>query len=109
MTNKLVSTLFALTLTAGCAGNHAAMRGSVVMKINDQTAHVCMGNGEVALGDHVRLYNNQCSTGGSKRVTCEKVYLGDGTVTEVLDSHYSVVSFPVGTKFAEGETVEKAR
>jgi hypothetical protein len=34
--------------------------------------------------------------------------LGQGP-TEVLNSHYSVVSFPAGTQFAEGETVEKAR
>jgi hypothetical protein len=110
MTTKIASVLFtALTLTAGCAGNHSAMRGSVVMKMSDQQAHVCLGEGEVAVGDHVRLYNNQCSSNGSKRVTCDKVYVAEGTVTEVLNSHYSVVSFPAGTQFAEGETVEKTR
>ena len=109
MNLKLVATLFALTLSAGCAGQHAMMRGSVVMKISDQTAHVCMGAGEVAVGDHVRLYNNQCAPAGSKRIACNKVYLAEGTVTEVLDSHYSVVTFPAGTAFAEGETVEKAQ
>ena len=111
MTRKLASILLtALTLTAGCAGNHSAMRGSVVMKMSDEQAHVCLGEGEVAIGDHVRLYNNLCAPdGGTKRVKCEKVYVAQGTVTEVLNSHYSVVSFPSGTQFAEGETVEKAR
>ena len=111
MTHKIASILFTtLTLTAGCAGNHSAMRGSVVMKMSDQEAHVCLGEGEVAMGDHVRLYNNVCAPdGGTKRVKCDKVYVAEGTVPEVLTSHYSVVSFPAGTQFAEGETVEKAK
>ena len=111
MTNKIASILFAaIALTAGCAGNHSAMRGSVVMKMSDQEAHVCLGDGEVTVGDHVRLYNNVCAPDGStKRVKCDKVYVADGTVTEVLNSHYSVVNFPAGTQFAAGETVETAR
>jgi len=101
---------FALSLlfaaAAGCAGGHAAMRGSVVMKIDATTAHVCLGKGEVAVNDRVRLYKNACQT-IDKRVACTRTMLAEGTVTEVLDDHYSVVAFPAGMTFEEGNTVEK--
>ncbi len=109
MTIKLASILFAMSLATGCAGSHSSMRGSVVMKMADESAHVCLGEGEVAVGDHVRLYTNACVPSGSKRTVCNKVYVAEGAVSEVLDSHYSIVTFPAGTKFAEGDTVEKAK
>jgi hypothetical protein len=82
------------------------MRGSIVMKIDPTTAHVCLGNQEVAVNDRVRLYKNDCKH-VDRRTICEKVTLAEGTVTELLDEHYSVVAFPAGTTFEEGYTVEK--
>jgi len=82
------------------------MRGAVVMKIDPMTAHVCLGNGEVAVNDRVRLYRNVCEPSG-RRSVCKKTPLADGKVTDLLDEHYSVVTFPVGTTFEEGNTVEK--
>ena len=101
-----LSCLFAAAAMAGCASGHAAMRGSVIMKIDPTTAHVCLGSGEVAINDPVRLYRNVCRSSG-KRGSCTKTVITDGKVTELLDEHYSTVTFPVGTTFEEGDTVEK--
>jgi hypothetical protein len=84
------------------------MRGSVVMKIDPTTAHVCLGNGEVAVNDRVRLYKNVCEAAvGRKPSSCKKTAIADGTVKELLDEHYSVVTFPAGTSLGEGNTIEK--
>lgn len=99
--------LFGVSIT-GCAGGHAAMRGSVVMKIDPSMAHVCLGKGEVKVNDVVHLYKNVCTTSG-KRSACSRELVGDGKVTEIIDDHYSVVAFPAGTSVEEGFTVEKAR
>lgn len=98
---------FALLAAVGCG--HTFMRGSVVMKISDTQAHVCMGNNEVAVGDRVRLVKHECS--GSKPAVhrCKPVVIAEGKVTEVLNEHYSVVDFPQGTVFTEGESVEKVK
>lgn len=90
----------------GCASGHATMRGSVVMRIDQTKAHVCLGRGEVAVNDRVRLYKNEC-TQRDRRVECKKTPIAEGTVTELLDDHYSIVAFPAGTAFEEGSTVEK--
>jgi hypothetical protein len=99
------SWMFAAAALTGCAG-HAAMRGSVVMKIDPTTAHVCLGSGEVAVNDRVRLYKNTCES-KDRRSVCTKTTIADGTVMQLLDQHYSVVAFPAGTPFEEGNTVEK--
>jgi hypothetical protein len=98
--------MFAAAAMMGCAASHATMRGSVVMKIDPTTAHVCLGNGEVAVNDRVRLYKNVCEPSG-RRSICKKMLVTDGTVTQLLDEHYSVVTFPAGTTFEEGNTIEK--
>jgi hypothetical protein len=78
------------------------------MKIDPTTAHVCLGNSEVAVNDSVRLYKNVCEAARDRRPSvCTKTAVGDGTVTQLLDEHYSVVTFPVGTPFEEGYTIEK--
>ena len=99
-------------MLAGCA--HGLMRGSVAMKVSDTEAHVCMDNTEAKVGDRVTLYKNNCpTTGGGARSglgaggRCEKVELGQGSVTEILNQHYSVVKFDPGVPFEEGTFVEK--
>lgn len=99
--------LMALIL-GGCA--HGIMRGSVAMKAGENEAHVCMGEGEVKVGDHVALFMNKCKFKGPRGeggAPCEKVRLGEGSVTEVLNKHYSVVRFEPGVSFEEGTFVEK--
>jgi hypothetical protein len=44
---------------------------------------------------------------GAYRALCTKETVADGTVTQLLDDHYSVVTFPTGTTFDEGNTIEK--
>ncbi len=88
------------------------MRGSVVMKVDAQAAHVCLGNKEVKVGDKVGLYKNECDATtdgprGGQRKSCRKVRLGIGTVSETLNEHYSVIRVEPGVTFDEGTTVEK--
>lgn len=108
---KTLTTLLALAIAlGGCA--HGLMRGSVAMKVSDREAHVCMNRDEVKVGDRVALYRNDCpSKGGrvssSAGATCQKKFLGDGTVTEIINDHYSLVKFDEGVQFEEGTFVEK--
>lgn len=99
-------------ILTGCA--HGLMRGSVAMKVSDTEAHVCMDKTEAKVGDRVTLFKNAC-TGGQGGIRaglgdarhCEKVQLGQGTVTEILNNHYSVVKFDAGVPFEEGTFVER--
>ena len=113
-----MKTLFFLITTvlvaglSGCA--HSVMRGSVAMKTSENEAHVCLGKGEIAVGDRVTLYRNVCvgKGGGTGRSgygsgSCEKKEVGMGSVQEVLNEHYSVVRFDQGVQFEEGSFVEK--
>ena len=106
--------LVGLTLVglAGCAA-HTTMRGSVVMKVSDTEAHVCMGKGEVREGEPIRVYRNVCKAPVPNRAwglvfadSCRRERAGNGTVEKVLNEHYSVVRFAPGTTFEEGDTVE---
>ena len=112
--------LLTATLFTAAACGHSIMRGSVVMKISDTEAHVCLGRGEVAHGDRVDLVRHVCRTksdtarpsGASVPLQvgqCERQVLARGEVERVLNEHYSVVRFPVGTEFQESSSVEKAR
>lgn len=94
-----------------CGGGHATMRGSVVMRVNATDAHVCLGNDEVRIGDRVDLVHHVCEPLGGKAALaserCKPQLAGAGEVVEVLNTHYSVVRFPAGVTFSEGDTVEK--
>jgi hypothetical protein len=114
---SLIVTSAALLVLGACAttkGPHeGAHRGSVVMKMANGEAHVCLGNKEVQVGDSINLIRHECDTrrtggreGGTTTV-CTPRTLGAGTVTKVYDSHYSVAKFPEGLNFTEGDTVEK--
>ena len=112
-----IAFVVAAGITTGCATGHATMRGSIVMKIDPTKAHVCLGTGEVAVNDRVRLYRNVCqpsvnrspgpTSPGARTSVCTKETVADGTITELIDEHYSVATFPAGTVFEEGNTVEK--
>lgn len=95
---------------AGCG--HTFMRGSVVMKTSSTEGHVCLGDGEVAKGDAVVVSRNVCTPrpGAAKATdrTCQKVPVGHGIVTEVLNEHYSVVRMTDG-ELNEGDTVERTK
>ena len=84
------------------------------MKVSDTEGHVCMGHNGLKAGDKVSLFKNVCTTGkGSPRVDpgvaggCQKVKIGDGEITRVLNDHYSVMQVASGVSFAEGTVVER--
>jgi len=103
--------ILSAVLLHGCS--HGSMRGSVAMKTSPTEAHVCLGNKEAKVGDRVTAFNNFCTGKGSSRLdgggesACEKRKLGEGTVTTLINEHYSVVKFDDGVKFDEGTFVEK--
>ena len=80
---------------SGCA--HSVMRGSVAMKTSESEAHVCLGKGDVSVGDRVTLFQNVCTnkgtgnrgTGlggiGATGGTCQKKEVGKGSVQEILN------------------------
>jgi hypothetical protein len=82
------------------------------MKVNDQEAHVCLGENDVKAGDKVTLYKNQCVGKGSGRYDvgaggCTKVRLGEGTILRTLNEHYSIMKVDPQVAFEEGTIVEK--
>lgn len=98
-------------LGAGCA-SQMVHRGVIAMKMSDTEAHVGMGSNEIKAGDHIKLYRNVCTGGSGRREsgterTCRKESLGHGKISKILTPDYSVVEFPAGTKFSEGDTIEK--
>jgi hypothetical protein len=98
-----------LVAVSGCATG--VKRGVVAMKISDSQAHVGIGGSEVSVGDHVELYRNACTGTGPGRSgdirVCKKQSSGHGEITEILNQDYSVVQFPKGTSFTEGDMIEK--
>lgn len=103
---SLISMLFVV----GCA--HQGMRGTIAMKVSDDEAHVCVNKDEVKVGERVAVYANNCKRAGrptldSGDLLCEKVRKGEGTVTGILNEHYSVVKFDPGVEFSEGSFIEK--
>ncbi len=100
--------LMGVVLLSGCA--HTMMRGTVAMKVSDTQAHVCLGNDQVKEGDKVKFLVNQCTSTGASRTgidRCKLIQLGEGTVTQLLNEHYSVVTAAPGVKLEEGTLVEK--
>lgn len=111
MNLRVMMTGLSFLALAGCATG-GVNRGHVVMKTSDEVAHVALAANEVKVGDHVELYHNECTGGGGGKNglgprSCKKVETGHGEVTEVLNEDYVAVKFPQGTKFAEGDTIEK--
>lgn len=106
---QLRFTGFAISLLflASCS-THQIMRGSIAMKVGARDAHVCFGKDEVSAGERVLLFANRCSSDG-KAAWCEKIFVGEGTITKLLDRHYSVVRVDSGVQFSEGMVVERKR
>jgi hypothetical protein len=108
-----MTSTIALLLTS-CA--HNFMRGTVAMKTGKKTAHVCLGNNDVKVGEKLDFYTNRCTGYGGGRAgdegggdvrECEMKILGTGTVTKLLNSHYSEVKTNGSFKISEGTLVQK--
>lgn len=107
----LLTTITLALLLSSCA--HNFMRGTVAMKTDKNTAHVCLGNNDVKIGEKLDFYTNHCTgnsggreEGGDFR-KCEMKVLGTGTVTKLLNSHYSEVKTDGSFKLEEGTLVQK--
>ncbi|MDZ4082158.1 MAG: hypothetical protein U1E10_04425 [Bdellovibrionales bacterium] len=80
------------------------------MKVSESEAQVCLD--EAKVGDRLTLFKNSCPTKGtslrssSNSGMCEKVRVGQGTVTEILNQHYSVLKADAGVPIEEGNFVE---
>ena len=85
------------------------------MKINDSEAHVGLGSDEVKQGDSIALFKNKCGRppGGLSQEgvyndpVCQKIPLGDGEITRVLNRQFSVARIAPGVEFDESTIVEK--
>jgi len=88
----------------GCG--HAAMSGSVVMAISPTEAHVCLVNGDVTVGDVVRIRRHTCVSNGRAGTTCSMSDSGRAEVIERLNEHYVSVRALEGATIREGDTVE---
>lgn len=113
MKNLIVLLFLLPTILVGCV--HTYMRGTVAMKVDENHAHVCLGKGSVKLGQKIVFYDNECDEGvveteaGGAQVdsaSCKMKKLGYGTITKVLNNHYSTVKLDKEFKFKEGQLVE---
>ncbi len=108
MITRLFVVLAATALVAGCA--HSFKHGTIAMRETDTVAHVSIHG--VKTGDRVVLFHSVCQGFGvgerGAGKTCERQELAKGVVKKVFNDHYSLVEFPTGTKFAEGDFVETA-
>ena len=96
----------AFTTLGACATGHSAMNGSVVMKVSDTEAHVCLFEKEAPIGARVQLYRHTCVTKYGKSYECGKQPVAIGTISHKMADHYAMVTFPKGTQYEEGYTVE---
>ena len=55
MLKKIVILSIPFVLASCASTNHKYMRGSVAMKLDNKTAHVCLGDNEVQPGDRIRF------------------------------------------------------
>lgn len=97
----------------GCA-HSSHTRGSVALKHNTEEADVCLGKGEVNVGDRVSLFKSECKArtmggrdGAGSTQSCSKIKLGEGEIVRVLDDHYSTIRVSSNVPFGEGTIVEK--
>lgn len=94
----------ALTVSA-CAPAHS--KGVVAMKISDTEAHVCVGKDEVRSGSEIEVLRNVCRR--QKPYSCTLKSIGTGRISELLNHHYSVATFPAEVPFQEGDLVRATR
>lgn len=102
-----------LVLLLGTAACTSVRPGVVRMKVDDTTAHVALEQGQAEVGDSIALIESRCPRGPTPTRTrkpasdkCRRVVVGIGAVTELLNDQYSVVKFPSGLTFEEGDAVQ---
>ena len=109
---KVFTLICSLVFISSCA--HSFMRGTVAMKIDDKTAHVCLGEKDVNIGDKLKFFHFECEKHANDWVEddymdCMSKKTGAGVVTRILNVHYSEVRTDGSFEFSEGTMVEKLK
>ena len=104
--NWVIGASIAVGIMLSACG-HMTMRDKVVMKTSDDRAYVCMNDGEVKVGDEVILYTTQCTSAvsGDGSQECKATKTAEGTVSKLINQHYSEVMITDGGSFSEGTRV----
>ncbi|GEM_PF-4011427 len=82
----------------GCSTSHETMRGSVLMKLDDE-AHMCIGSDDgIRVGDILFVYRvkvenqwwlqdyqQRYPTAGEKKINYQKIKVGEVQVTEIFN------------------------
>jgi len=105
----LAATIFGFQ---ACAHSHIG--GSVLHKEGDGSAHICLGENLVKQGDKMAVYDVKCDSGRrgtelkpTPRRVCKKTKVGEATVVEVTDEHFSRIQ-PIGQiELEKGQVVER--
>lgn len=105
----LVTTTFAFQ---ACAHSHIG--GSVLHREADGSAHICLGENLVKQGDKMAVYDVKCASGRrgtefkpTPRLVCKKTKVGEATVVEIADEHFSRIE-PIGqVDLEKGQVVER--
>lgn len=110
---KTGSLLFLAIFLQACVTGHVP-RGNVAMRINSSTAHICVNDYEVKVGDTVMFLFNDCferndMLGNELDSLCELFPVGEGRVTKIINKHYAEVKTKGTFKFDEGTLVEKVQ
>ena len=101
---KTILTVILFMLSSCTISNH---KGSVVMKINNTEAHIYMENNQVELGSRIALVRKICKKEWFRvPETCIDKRMTEGTVTKLLNDHYSVVKFDNDVNIVEGDYIE---
>ena len=114
---RLLAIVATLVIT-GCAHMDSShQRGSIVVLDSDKEGHACLGGREVSVGDRLKFFRTECVqdlTGEGVKAArvkkvCKKILVGNGSVQEVTDEHFSVVKLEGEGKLERGFIVEKVR
>lgn len=105
---RFVVTLGLSVLGTACGG-HALMRGTLVTATSPSEGQICMHDGEVAVGDTVRVVHHTCNINTAANAAerqCVASSDGTATVTALLNEHYAMVQADPGTTLHDGDTIE---
>ena len=105
----------------GCSTTHETMRGSVLMKLDDE-AHICIGSDDgIQMGDVLFVYrikvDNQwwlpeyqqrVPTATRKKINYQRVKVGEVRLTEIFDEHFAAVRLISG-ELQGSDIVERGR
>jgi hypothetical protein len=109
----------AVLVIAGCPSSHETMRGSVLMKL-DNEAHICIGSedgiqvGDILVVYRVKVedqwwlqeYQQRYPAASLKKINYEKIKVGEVRVTEIFNEHFAAVKLVSG-ELQGSDIVEK--